>query len=291
VTDIAGKVAVVTGGGSGLGRGLALALAAEGARVVVADILEHNASAVAREIVEVGGNACAVACDVSDFTSVRLLKEKANQAFGPVSLLFANAGVDCLDPLTQLSHRTIEWVIHVNLLGVTYCVESFLPDMIAARGGHVVATASIVGILPSWLPHHAPYVASKAGVIGLMLNLREELKASGVGCTVLCPGGVVSHIAESPRYRPPRFGGPIEVAVTAPSNFQSDLKFRSPAEVAQMTLLGMRQNRAIIITDPAQRQRFLDGYVAPLLTAFDDATAFDEALIATRVTANDDKPV
>ncbi|TAL04038.1 MAG: SDR family oxidoreductase, partial [Rhodospirillaceae bacterium] len=179
MTDIAGKVALVTGGGSGIGRGLALALAAEGARIVVADIIKDNAEAVAAEIKKAGGSAVAVACDVSDRTSVRKMKAEANQALGNVSLLFANAGATSFERLTDMSDDDVDWIIQVNLMGVTNCLTTFLPDMIAARDGHVVATASMAGMLPAWIPQHAPYSAAKMGIIGMILNMRMELAEFG----------------------------------------------------------------------------------------------------------------
>src|SRR5437016_4875093 len=103
MTEIKGRVAVVTGGGSGIGRGLALALAAEGASVVVADIMKDNAASVVKEIAAAGGAALALACDVGERGSVEQMKKEANRVFGPVSLFFANAGVTILQPFTVAS--------------------------------------------------------------------------------------------------------------------------------------------------------------------------------------------
>jgi len=114
MTEIGGKPAVVTGGGSGIGRALARALAAAGAPVVVADILEENAQATASEITRAGGSALAVVCDVSDRSSVRNMKAKANGAFGAISLLFANAGATSVEPLTALSDDDFDWITQVN---------------------------------------------------------------------------------------------------------------------------------------------------------------------------------
>ena len=174
---------------------------------------------MAAEITQRGGSALAVACDVSDRASVREARAKANAAFGAISLLFANAGVTSVERLTDLSADHFDWITEVNLLGVSNCLQAFLPDMIAQRAGHVVATASIAGLIPAWLPYHVPYTAAKAGVIGMMLNLRAELSEFGIGCTVLCPGGVVTRIHETPRYRPARFGGPFEEPLKAPEGF------------------------------------------------------------------------
>jgi NAD(P)-dependent dehydrogenase (short-subunit alcohol dehydrogenase family) len=280
MTEVAGRVAVVTGGGSGIGRGLARALAAEGATVVVGDLMADRADSVAREIGSDGGSALGVGCDVCDRASIVEMQRAASEAFGRVSLLFANAGATSLKRLTDLSDDDVDWILQVNLVGVSNCLRAFLPDMIAARDGHVVATASMAGLLPSILPHHAPYAAAKAGIIGMMLNLRAEASDAGVGCTVLCPGGVVTRIGESSKYRPARFGGPFEEAVTvSPKALESakakKFRFREPEEIAQMVLAAVRENRPMVVTDPTQRQDFVEGYVELVLAAFDAAAAFD----------------
>jgi NAD(P)-dependent dehydrogenase (short-subunit alcohol dehydrogenase family) len=281
MTDIAGKAAVVTGGGSGIGRALAMALGAAGASVVVADIIADNARAVASEIKSAGGVATPVACDVSDRTSVQQLKGQANAAFGRVSLLFANAGVTSFERLTDMTLSDVDWIIQVNLMGVTHCLTVFLPDMYGAREGHVVATASMAGVLPSWIPYHAPYSAAKAGIIGMMLNLRAESAEQGVGCTVLCPGGVQSGMKDNnSRYRPQRFGGPGKGPVKIPEKFfaHANLKFRPAAEVAQMVLLAVRKNRPMVVTDPTNRQIFMDTYAKIVNEAFDDVDEFERRL-------------
>jgi NAD(P)-dependent dehydrogenase (short-subunit alcohol dehydrogenase family) len=280
MTEIRGRTALVTGGGSGIGRALARALAAEGAFVVVADILEERAQLVAGGIRHAGGSALAVACDVSDRAAVRSVKAEANAAFGAVSLLFANAGVTSVERLNDLPDTDVDWLTGVNLLGVFHCLQAFLPDMIADRAGHVVATASMVGLIPSWLPHHATYVATKAGVIAMMLNLRAELSEVGIGCTVLCPGGVATRIHDTPRYRPARFGGPSEPAAKVPEMAQAfvqsqNISFRPPEEVADMVLLAVRENRPMVVTDSTRRQLFMQGYVDVVLSAFEDVAEFD----------------
>ena len=281
MTEIAGKVAVVTGGGSGIGHALAVALGRAGAAVAVADIILSNAQTVAAEITAAGGSALAVSCDVSDRDSVQRLKEAANAALGPVSLVFANAGVTSFEALTEMSLSDIDWIIQVNLMGVTNCLTTFLPEMYSARDGHVVATASMAGVLPSWIPYHAPYSAAKAGIIGMMLNLHAEAAEHGVGSTVLCPGGVESGMKDNnSRYRPQRFGGPGDGPVKIPEKFfaHAALKFRPAAEVAQLVLRAVKDNRRMVVTDPTNRQIFQDTYVKIVNEAFDDAEAFERSL-------------
>ena len=285
MTEFAGKVAVVTGGGSGIGRGQVMALANEGASVVVADIIKENADRVAAEVQQAGGTAVAVACDVSDRDSVKKMKAEANDALGPVSLLFATAGVTWFDRLTDMSEKNVDWVIQVNLMGTMYCMQAFLPDMIEAREGHVVATASNAGLNSGWVPFHVPYSSAKAGIIGMMLNLRIELAEFGVGSTVYCPGGVRGREGEgfhlnNQRYRPEKFGGPSEGALNLDPEWSQKniIGFFTAEEVGPMVLEAVRHNRAIVVDHSNQRQHFLTYNVNPALEAFDIAEAWEQTL-------------
>jgi NAD(P)-dependent dehydrogenase (short-subunit alcohol dehydrogenase family) len=282
VTEIRGRVALVTGGGSGIGRGLALTLAAEGASVAVADIRQDAARAVAEEAKAAGAKAIGLVCDVSDRAAVRRMKAEAEAALGPVTLLFANAGATAFDRLVEMREDDVDWILQVNLMGVTNCVLAFLPDLMAARDGHIVATASMAGVLPGWIPYHAPYSAAKLGIVGLMLNLRIEAAESGVGMTVLCPGGVTTSMKDSPSYRPQRFGGPSDDKVRRPEGFfeEVNLAFRPPEEAARMVLRAVRDNRPMIVTDGSMRRFFKETYVDVVMDAFDEADAFDR--LATR---------
>jgi 3-oxoacyl-[acyl-carrier protein] reductase len=287
MTDPAGKVALVTGGGSGIGRGIVLALADVGAPVAVVDLLEERARDVAAEVEEKGGVAVPLACDVSQRAEVKKLKAAANEALGPVSLLFANAGVTWFDKLTEMRDEDVDWVIHVNLMGSLYCVQEFLPDMIAAGEGHLVATASNAGLIPGWVPEHVPYSISKAGMIAMMLNLRQELEGTGVGSTVYCPGGVRGRIAESFAHRPEHFGGPVDRPLNldptwARKNIVGSLQAE---EVGPWILRAVSENAPIALDHANQRQHFLDHYVNHALKAFDEAEAWEATLPNLRAQA------
>lgn len=284
MTDIRGRVAFVTGGGGSIGGAIAKALAAEGASVVVADILAENASDVAAEIGATGGTAAWVACDVCDRASVRRAKEAANSALGPVSLLFAIAGATSWQRLTEMTDDDVDWIFQVNLMGVVNCLRAFVPDMIDARAGHVVGTASTAGLRPGFLPYHAAYSSAKLGVIGLMFNVRHELADHGVGSSLLIPAGVITKMGENnARYRPERYGGPGEGRIQTPDAVkriyaEHQRIWRPAADVAQMVTLAVRENRPIIVTDPYDRTILHDTYVAPLMRAFDEVEAFDRSL-------------
>ena len=280
MTEISGKVALVTGGGSGIGRGLVLAAADEGASVVVVDLLQDRAEEVAAEVEKAGGTAVALACDVSQRDDVKKLKAAANEALGEVSLLFANAGVTWFDPLTEMKDEDVDWVIHVNLMGSLYCVQEFLPDMISAGDGHVVATASNAGLIPGWVPFHTPYSISKAGMIAMMMNLRQELDGTGVGSTVYCPGGVKGRIAESYAHRPQQFGGPIDQPLNIDPEWAMNniIGFFEAEEVGPWVMQAVRENRPMVVDHSNQREHFFNHYVNHAVKAFDEAEAWEASL-------------
>ena len=194
----AGKVAVVTGGASGIGKGIAAALAAEGARVVIADIQRDALAATAAEI-----GADGIVTDVSDPASVDALAAAVLDRFGAVHVVCNNAGIGPLAPVADLTLDDWRWMLGVNLWGVIHGVHTFLPLLKRNRdGGHIVNTASMAGLAAG--PRLGAYAAAKYGVVGLTEVLAAELAAdnSRVGVSVLCPGTVHTNIGTSSRNRP-----------------------------------------------------------------------------------------
>jgi NAD(P)-dependent dehydrogenase (short-subunit alcohol dehydrogenase family) len=282
MTEISGRNAVVTGGGSGIGQSLAKALAAQGAKVAVADIILANAQKVADEIGAAGGTAIAIACDVCERDSIKQMKAQVNAALGPVSLLVANAGATSFEPLTDMSDADVDWILQVNLMGTTYCLQAFLPDMIAlGAGGHLLATASMAGMLPAWIPMHAPYSAAKMGILGMMLNLGIELRDHNIFTTTYCPGGVATGMKDNnERYRPARFGGPGPGPVRVPEGFMHEniTTFLPPEVIAPMVLRAIRNNRRIVFDHSNQRQIWIDTYQGIVLEAFDDVLKYEQEM-------------
>lgn len=274
MTEITGRTAVITGGGSGIGMGLARELARQGARVAIADIMVANAEEVAASIRAEGGEALALECDVCDRDSIRAMKAAVEVAFGPAQLLFANAGATSFDPLVEMSDDDVDWILQVNLHGVMNTTRAFLPGMIAAKEGHICATASMAGLLPGWIPVHAPYSAAKAGIIGLMMNLGLELAEHGIHTTSYCPGGVATGMKDNnARYRPARFGGPGEeqLEVSEASSVAHSHDFYTPEAVAPMVLDAVRHNRAFVFDHPDQRAHFRRTYSGIVEACYDAA--------------------
>ena len=202
--DLAGRVAVVTGGASGIGRGMAERFAAASMRVVVADIEEPPLAETVRSIRAAGGEALAVACDVSSWPSVEALRDACTEAYGPADVLCNNAGVAAAGTMAELSLKSWEWCLGVNLWGVIHGCRAFLDAMIDQGSGHIVNTASVLGHLTS--AGIGPYNVSKHGVVAFSETLHAEMLASGtgVGVTCLCPGLVSTNILDSERNRPER---------------------------------------------------------------------------------------
>jgi len=196
------KVAVVTGGGSGIGQALCYRLAAEGMAVVVADVDEVAARAVAEELGARGAQVAAVATDVRDGDQVEALATLAVARFGGVHLVCNNAGVEREGLAWESTVEEWAWVLDVNLWGVIHGIRAFVPRIIASGGGHVVNTASMAGLVyGSFSP---AYTVSKTAVVSLSEVLSLQLRATKapVGVSVLCPGWVRTGIGDSGRHLP-----------------------------------------------------------------------------------------
>jgi NAD(P)-dependent dehydrogenase (short-subunit alcohol dehydrogenase family) len=254
-----GRVAVVTGGGSGIGRGLALGLAAEGMTVAVADLRSPSAEAVAAEIESAGGRAFAVGVDVTSVASLAAAAEEVVARAGGVNVLCANAGVLArVGPLADHTVEDWEYTLSVNVLGVVKTVGAFLPALRAnAPDAHIVTTASLGGLLAEVQAPIGAYIASKYACVGYSEMLRAELASEGIGVSVLCPGMVASNLlGTSGENRPAAFGaqaapklgpaGDRDGAIVPPS----DIRFMPAEDVGPVVVRAIRANRLHVITHP-----------------------------------------
>jgi NAD(P)-dependent dehydrogenase (short-subunit alcohol dehydrogenase family) len=195
---IAGEVAVITGGASGIGRATALALARRGADVVLADVNDRRLAEVTAEIERLERRVLAVHCDVSRDEDVVRLADEAESALGPVGLVMNNAGVVLRGALEEVSMADWRWCFDINVFGVIRGINAFLPRMIARRHGYIVNTGSVAGML-ALTGEGAPYIASKFAVVGLTEALALYCQPFGIGVSLLCPGGVKTNLAETGR--------------------------------------------------------------------------------------------
>ena len=200
--DLQGKVAVITGGASGIGRAVAEKAAAEGMKIVIADIEEGPLKEAEGELTGQGTEAIGVVTDVSDAASVRELRDRALERFGAVHLVHNNAGIGTGGPIWDFSEEDWRWIIGVNQWGVIHGIATFVPLLMEQGEGHVVNTASIAGLTTT--AFLGPYHATKFAVVAMSEVLYKDLQTAGspVGVSVLCPGFVQTRIAESERNRP-----------------------------------------------------------------------------------------
>lgn len=255
--DLSGKVAVVTGGASGIGAALGRAFVEAGCSVVLADVEEAALEASAAAI---GGQTLPVVTDVSDRDAVEKLAGVAFGHFGAVHVVCNNAGVSTFNPVLNQTLEDWHWVLGVNLWGVIHGVQAFLPRLLEqGQPAHIVNTSSLAGLM-SGLPCLGPYNVSKVGVVALSETLRMELAMAGapVGVSVLCPGSTPTEILESERNRPARFGD--EDRTTDGEAFRQAVRSgfegpgaRTATEVAADVLDAIRRDRFWIITSGEMR--------------------------------------
>jgi len=275
--DLAGKQAVVIGGGSGIGRGIALGFADAGLDVIVADIETGAAEAVGAEVRSRGVRALGRRVDATDPASLEALAEAAVQAHGAVHVLSNNVGVVIDKPLGQCTDRDWAWGIEFNFLSIVRGVTAFLPRL-RAHGGeaHIVGTASLAGVLalpssPAMPAHLGIYTATKHALVAYSEMLRGELAPERIGVSVLCPGLVKSNLAAtSARNRPERFGGPLPDPGGPRPGVEAMMM---PAErVGPVVVAAIRANRLHILTHPEARPA-VEARQAAMLDDFSFAAA------------------
>jgi NAD(P)-dependent dehydrogenase (short-subunit alcohol dehydrogenase family) len=203
--DLHGKVAVITGGGSGIGFAIARAFAAEGGHVVLADIDDDALAQAETTLVASGAEVLTVHTDVSVLSDVEALAAVAQERFGHIDLVVNNAGVIAWNSVNRLTIADWRWVIGVNLWGVVHGVHTFLP-IFEAQGtpAHFVNVSSVGGVLAE-TPFMATYGATKSAVVGLSLALDSELRMGGsvIGVSILCPSNTAStFVLDAERNRP-----------------------------------------------------------------------------------------
>jgi NAD(P)-dependent dehydrogenase (short-subunit alcohol dehydrogenase family) len=240
--NLTGKIAVVTGAGSGIGAATARLLARHGAKVHVADINGEAAAAVAREI---GGGARDHAVDVSRPEEVEALAKAVFDGDSRVDILHNNAGIGHGGDIEQTTIEDWQRVIAVNLLGVAYGVQAFVPRMLEQGGrATIVNTASEAGLVP--VARMAPYCASKFGVVGMSESLDAELRSRGIRVVALCPG-----IINTPIIREGIMRGKLGVDLDKVVAFY-DKHGASPETVAAAVLDAIARPRLVVVSPRSQ---------------------------------------
>ena len=250
--EFKGKVAVITGGASGIGRSVALALARLGADIVVSDIDDVQLGEARQEIESVGRRALAIHCDVSKDADVDNLAAQTLSTLGKVDILMNNAGVGVRSRVEKISIKDWEWILGINLLGVIRGVHAFLPHMLKRGSGYIINTSSAAGLVASEPPSIAiegiAYGTAKFGVVGFSEGLFGYLRPKGIMVSVLCPGMVTTNLRFHSRY----VGSDQEIAdmkveveemfnINTPGVIESD-------DVAQIVVKAMKEKRFFILT-------------------------------------------
>jgi NAD(P)-dependent dehydrogenase (short-subunit alcohol dehydrogenase family) len=230
------KVAIITGGASGIGQALCEELARTGTIVVAADINIEGAKQVAAHISGNGGSARAEALDVTDAQAVKLLITRVAAEYGRLDYIFNNAGITVGAEVRDMSLGHFRSILDTNLYGVIYGTFYAYEVMVKQGFGHIVNTASLAGLLP--FPTQVPYCATKFGVVGFSKSLRIEAAALGVRISVVCPGFVRTGIFKA---------SPVLKVDKQKIMQKVTVRMVEPDRAAQIILKGVRKNKAVIV--------------------------------------------
>ena len=247
--DLEGKVAVVTGGASGIGKGIAEALKNEGVELVIADIEDGALQATAKEL-----GATGIQTDVSSAESVGALATEVVERFGTAHVLVNNAGIGPMGRIADLTLDDWKWMVGVNLWGVIHGIHAFLPILKGnEEGGHIVNTSSMAGLVG--MPGLGSYTLTKYGVLGLTEVLAKELEEDGskVGATVLCPGTIHTNIGTSSRNRPGDNAGglhDVDISQEGSEVDMSGVRWMIPIEVGTIVVDCIKSGELYALTHP-----------------------------------------
>jgi NADP-dependent 3-hydroxy acid dehydrogenase YdfG len=240
----AGKVAAVTGAGSGIGQALAIELARSGAKVAISDVDTEGLAATEERLKAIGAPVKADRLDVTERKAFELYADGVVQHFGKVNQIYNNAGVAFAGDIEASQFKDIERVMDVDFYGVVNGTKVFLPHLIASGDGHVINISSVFGLFA--VPGQAAYNAAKFAVRGFTEALRQEMVVAGhpVKVTTVHPGGIKTAIARNMTTVEGLDKG--ELAQT----FDKKLANTSPQKAARIILDGVRKNKARVLVGP-----------------------------------------
>ena len=272
---LSGGVAVVTGAGSGLGAAMATRFSAQGMSIFALDIDGSQADSVAQRISGDGGSVVAMKCDVSDRAALEAAAKQVEAQFGHCSVVCANVGVQQFGAIDHLTENDWRWVLNVNVMGVIYTVDAFLPLLRKASGPrHIVVTSSSAAYSPGI--RMAAYTTSKYAITGYAETLRMELADEGIGVTILFPAGMSTHHLQSSQRARPAELGPLQInredIVAMMASRKIDIGGHvATAEYATRHLItALAENRRYLITHGDCRQVIKSNF-EDLLAAHDHA--------------------
>jgi NAD(P)-dependent dehydrogenase (short-subunit alcohol dehydrogenase family) len=243
-----GRVAAVTGAGSGIGRALARELAARGAHLALSDINEASLAETVTLCEGLGVKITSHNVDVADRGAVYAWADQVVADHGRVNLIFNNAGVALAASIEAMSYEDFEWLMSINFWGVVHGTKAFLPHLKAVGEGHVINMSSVFGLIS--VPGQAAYNAAKFAVRGFTDALRMELELSpcGVSCTTVHPGGVKTNIARNARVDP-SVAATLSHPDAAADEFDKMAR-TTPESAARQILLGVTRDRRRVLVGP-----------------------------------------
>jgi len=247
VKDVAGKVAFITGGASGIGLGMAKVFLRNGMKVMVADLSEEHLKDAERALSGARDDCRLVKVDVSDRAAMARAADDTVKAFGRVHVLCNNAGVATNAPMDEASYADWDWMLAVNLGGVINGIVSFIPKIKAhGEGGHIVNTSSMAGIIPL-TSQGGIYCTTKFAVRGLSDSLRLTLGRYDIGVSVLCPGLTRSNLMSSEKLRPKHLTSKAHEEAESHHGISASTAGMDPVEVGERVLAGIQRNDAYIL--------------------------------------------
>jgi NAD(P)-dependent dehydrogenase (short-subunit alcohol dehydrogenase family) len=260
MTEVAGRTAFITGGGSGVALGQAKMFAAAGCKVAIADIRQDHLDEAMNYFAKTDFGVMPIKLDITDRAAYAAAADEVEAKLGPVSLLFNTAGVSIFGPLQKATYDDWDWQLQVNLGGMINGIQTFLPRMIErAQGGHIVNTASMSAFVA--LPSTGIYCTTKMAVRGLTECLAMDLEGTGIGVSLLCPGAVNTNIHESVLSRPAHlqntgyYGADPEVFARLKQIISVGME---PETLAKYVLEGVEQDKLYILPYPEFRETLED---------------------------------
>jgi NAD(P)-dependent dehydrogenase (short-subunit alcohol dehydrogenase family) len=261
-----GKVAIVTGGASGIGRALGEELARRGANVVLGDIQSDQLDSIVNAITQSGQSAQAVTLDVAEFEAVKAIVDDTVSRYGRLDYIFNNAGIAIAGEARDFTIEDWRNVININLYGVVHGVQAAYPVMVNQGSGHIVNTASIEGLVP--FPSTISYAASKFGVVGLSNALRIEGADLGVKVSVVCPGYIKTQIFETSKV--------IKLDREKLLEALPDRLGITPEKCATLILRGVARNKAFIVVTGFAKTLWIIASYQPSNYTLDDETQLNK---------------
>ncbi len=269
--NFSGRVAVVTGAGSGIGLGMARTFARAGMSVALCDIRKDAVDTATDEVraitATMNARAIGLELDVADGQAMEAAAARIEEELGRIDILCSNAGVLVYPkPVLEVSEQEWDWLIGVNLRGVINGARAFVPRIRShGEGGHIVNTSSIGGFQVAKGRNTAAYATTKFAVVAFSDGMRNDLEGTGIGVSVLGPSAVNTSIYHAPRFRPDQFGGPEGGPDRTPEELKQGLH---PDQVGRRVLAAIRDNDFYIFTHMSTRDRLLARHKA-IIDAYD----------------------